>query len=158
MKAPTNDEPMSSEAANADTLLVSLRPDAARSGTDEPLTLHVEARNPTGEALALLLWNTPFEPTLSADAFAITRDGEPVPYRGRLVKRALPPPDDAVVRLAPGQRYRHAFDLARHYALDEPGTYSIELAPRPVAIDDGSGGGFADLAAADEDPVVVERY
>ena len=170
-REPTSDAPMN-DVANADTppdassgtppdtLLASLRADAARSGVDEPLIVRVAARNPSNGSLALLTWNTPFEPTLSADAFAIARDGEPVPYRGRLVKRAWPPPDDAIVRLAPGETFERELDLARHYALDEPGTYSIALAPRPVGIDAGSAGerAFAALAATGGEPVVVERY
>ena len=164
---PTSDAPMN-DVANADappgtppdTLLASLRVETARSGVDEPLIVRVEARNPSNEELALLTWNTPFEPTLSADAFAIARDGEPVPYRGRLVKRAWPPPDDAIVRLAPGETFERELDLSRHYAVYEPGTYSIALAPRAVGIDAGATGehAFAALAATGEEPVVVERY
>ena len=74
-----------------------LAADAPRSAVDAPLALRVEAANPTEQDALLLLWNTPFEHVLSADAFAITRDGQRVP---------LPRPDGQAPAAA--GRGRHA--------------------------------------------------
>ena len=142
-----------------DALPVTLSVAAPRTAVDEPLELLVQTRNPADGPASLLLWNTPFEPVLSTDAFEVTRDGEPVAYLGRMVRRLPPPRDEDVVRLAPGEAFARTLDLARHYALDAPGTYEIRFAPRPITLDDGSGDAsrFAPLVAADDGPVVVER-
>ena len=166
MKDAPEGEPRSAKTATRGeaeaplgTLLVSLRAESASSAIDAPFELVVEARNATAEGAEMLLWNTPFEPVLSADTFAVARDGEPVPYRGRTVKRATPPGDGAVVRLAPGETLERTVALSNHYAMDAPGTYEIGFVPRPVLVDDGSGGvrEFATLVPADAAPLVVER-
>ena len=142
-----------------DALGVTLRAVREDSAVGEPLELRVAATNAGERGAALLLWNTPFEPTLSADAFEVTRDGEPVAYLGRLVKRATPPPEDAIVRLPPGETLERTLDLARHYALDEPGTYAVALRERPVPFADPAGAPvpFARLVMADAAPLTVVR-
>ena len=62
-------------ANDGGTLEVILRPERASSIVGEPLELRVTATNAGERGAALLLWNTPFEPTLSADAFEVERDG-----------------------------------------------------------------------------------
>ena len=151
--AETPSEPLAS------TLELSARAAEKRSSIDAPLRLHVEARNASSEDAELLLWNTAFERVLSADVFRVSRDGEPVEYQGRLVKRAPPPGDDAVVRLAPGETLSRVVDLAPHYAVDVPGTYTVELDPARVPVDDGAPATarFAALVPVEGAPVAVER-
>ena len=121
--------------------------------------MHVTALNATDEPVELLLWNTPFESIVSADLFDVVReeDGVHLGYEGRLVKRALPPPADAIVTLAPGERLDAVVDLARLYALERPGRYTVRLDPLgvPVRID---GRPLADLTAGDPEPIAFERY
>lgn len=150
--------PGKAAAAPSGTLAASLRVASPAPSVDAPLEVVVATRNASDGTLSLLLWNTPFEAELSADVFRVTRDGEPVPYRGRLVRRAVPPPPDAVASLGPGDTLARTVTLSRHYALDVPGTYSIALAPRPPVADPAPGSpGFATLVAADAAALTVER-
>ena len=124
-----------------------------------PLEVRVSASNTTDEPLELLLWNTPFESIVSADLFDVVReeDGVHLGYEGRLVKRALPPPADAIVTLAPGERLYAVIDLSRLYALERPGRYTVRLDPLgvPVRID---GCPLAILTADDPEPIDFELY
>ena len=96
-------------------LAVSLRAGAERSAVGTPLEITVTARNTSGEDARLLLWNTPFEPTLSAGMFAVERDGETLPYRGRNAQaRSIPP---AGRRRRPPDRRRRAGERRRPVAL-----------------------------------------
>ena len=157
--APAATSPGAAEGPAPDALPVTLRAPDSRSPVDAPLEIVVEVRNDTDAEAAILLWNTPFEPTLSADAFAVARDGATVPYRGRMLRRALPPPEDAIARLAPGEALERTVALSEHYGLDAPGTYEIRFAPRPVLVDDGRGPRrLSPLVPADPEPVVVVRY
>lgn len=135
----------------APVLATELRAVDARMPVGAPLELRFVARNDTDETLELLIWNTPLEEPLSADLFAVERDGERLPYRGRLIKRGQPEVDD-LVRLAPGQAVERTVDIARYYAVDRPGRYTIAFAPRPSPLDARG----VRLGAPDE-PVVVER-
>ena len=140
-------------------LAVSLRAGAERSAVGTPLEITVTARNTSGEDARLLLWNTPFEPTLSAGMFAVERDGETLPYRGRMLKRSIPPAAGDVVRLIAGDALESVVDLSRYYAVDEPGSYTIRFEPRPVPVaaneDDAP---FATLLAPAEEALLVERH
>lgn len=60
-----------------------------------------------------------------AALFRITRDGEPVAYQGRLVKRTAAAERD-VVRLAPGASMSFQVELTGGYDLSENGRYAIE--------------------------------
>lgn len=124
-----------------------------------PLEVRVSASNTTDEPLELLLWNTPFESIISADLFDVVReeDGVHLGYEGRLVKRALPPPDDAIVTLAPGERLYAVIDLALLYSLERPGRYTVRFDPLgvPARID---GRPLADLTAGDSEPIAFELY
>lgn len=139
------------DALRGRALATSMRAPTTRSAVSTPLEIVFIARNDTAETLELLLWNTPFEDPLSADLFVVERDGERLPYRGRLVKRDRPEADD-FARLAPGQALEHRFDLARYYAVERPGRYEILFVPPPYAAD----GGGIPLEAIDE-PLLIER-
>lgn len=159
--SPTADDSAARRSPAGDTgigdILVTLRADVLRSPITAPLEIGVTALNASGEGVSLLIWNTPFEPVLSADLFSIERDGEKRAYRGRKVKRAVPPTEGDIIDLASGETLERIVDLSRYYALDAPGTYEIRFVPRPIPVDGGERG-LATLVAADEETVVVERY
>ena len=60
-----------------------------------------------------------------AALFRITRDGEPVAYQGRLVKRSAAS-EREVVRLAPGASMSFQVELTGGYDLSQNGRYAIE--------------------------------
>ena len=129
------------------------------SSVEAPLEVRVSARNDTAEPLELLLWNTPFESALAADLFDIVReeDGMHLAYLGPMVKRALPPPADAVVTLAPGESIDAVIDLSQSYALERAGSYTVRLDPLGVPTD-MDGRALATLVAGNPDPIAIERF
>ncbi len=103
---------------------------SARSAISSPFEVRITARNVAKRAQNLLLWNTPFEATLSADLFDIRHEGQRLEYRGRMVKRLPPPPAEAYRRIPPGESIEVVLDLADVYALNEPGNYELRYADR----------------------------
>ncbi len=99
---------------------------APRGADAGVITAWVE--NTSSSAVELLIWNTPFEQPLSADIFTVTRNGEPLPYQGRMVKRASPQPGDWLA-LSPGERLTVDVDLALAYGIEGAGDYRVALAP-----------------------------
>lgn len=98
-------------------------------------TVHFTARNVSSQPVEVLAWDLPGE-RQSANILAVTRDGTPVAYRGRLVKHA---PATAVdyLRLTPGGSYTATLDLAADYDLSRPGDYTVRLASTHVRVRPG---------------------
>ncbi|ASK91687.1 protease [Xanthomonas campestris pv. trichodesmae] len=69
----------------------------------------------------------------------VSRDGKPVDYTGRLVKRGLPKAADFTI-LQPGQSVKGEVDLAGAYDLSTSGNYSIQVrsALQYASFSDGS--------------------
>lgn len=63
---------------------------------------------------------------LESSLFQVSRDGKPVRYEGRLVKRGLPQAEDFVI-LKAGEQYRVQVDLSAAYDLAQSGYYSVTL-------------------------------
>jgi hypothetical protein len=79
--------------------------------------------------LYLLRWYTPLE-GMAGEIFAVTLDGERLPYQGVLASRMPPTPDDYVA-LDAGASVSVVVDLAEGYDLSKPGEYSVRfLSPR----------------------------
>lgn len=75
------------------------------------------------DTLRVLRWLTPLQ-GVSNDLFVVTRDGEPVPYTGRLVKWAAPTDAD-FIEIAPGETVSAAIDMSSVYDMSVTGNYSI---------------------------------
>jgi peptidyl-Lys metalloendopeptidase len=90
-----------------------------------PVSVQFTLANRTDEELLVLDWFTPLE-GVAGDIFRVERDGEPVAYRGILVKRGIPHPDE-YVSIAPGESVSAEVDLAESYDLSAPGSYTIEF-------------------------------
>jgi len=88
---------------------------------DVVATVTIENRSP--RTVLLPRWLVP-GPRLDASLFAVTRDGQPVTYLGRLVKRAAPGPADFVA-LAPGESLSAVTELTRHYDMSGGGEYVV---------------------------------
>jgi hypothetical protein len=83
-------------------------------------------RNRSARPVSVLTWQTPLEGLLG-DVFRVRKDGgEPLPYRGPMVKRGDPDADD-YVRLAPGAEATEEVDVALAYDLTSPGRYAISF-------------------------------
>ena len=92
--------------------------------TSEAVPLRFTLRNDSEREVKVLLWHTPVE-GFSADIFDVRRDGESVPYIGRLVKRAAPQEKDFVT-IAAGSAVSADFDLSAGYDVSRPGVYTVQ--------------------------------
>ncbi|MEE5090961.1 M35 family metallo-endopeptidase [Xanthomonas euvesicatoria] len=83
----------------------------------------------------------------------VSRDGKPVDYTGRLVKRGLPKAADFTI-LQPGQSVKGEVDLAGAYDLSTSGNYTIQVrsALQYASFSDGSL-----MKAANGEPAVATR-
>jgi peptidyl-Lys metalloendopeptidase len=82
-------------------------------------TLH----NDTLETRRVLVWHTPLA-GFSNDLFYVERDGEPVPYTGKLVKWGAPTAED-YVQIESGGSVSATFDPSAVYDMSQPGQYTI---------------------------------
>jgi hypothetical protein len=94
----------------------------------EPILITFKVKNTGSETYQLLTWGTPLEGELSADCFTVRRDGEAIPYDGKLVKRGDPPPEAYVV-VQPGEQLVSSVDISDAYAIDQVGDYTVALNP-----------------------------
>lgn len=108
-------------SANASPLQLTLEP----LGQDQ---LEVTMRNISENTVQVLRWTTPFEGGLPGDYFDIRMADQPaagrLTYKGRLLKRAAPLPED-YIRLAAGQSIRQVVALAQHYDIPETADYRV---------------------------------
>ncbi|WP_394828404.1 M35 family metallo-endopeptidase [Pendulispora albinea] len=92
---------------------------------DADSAITVTLTNRGSRSVRMLAWSTLLE-GIEAPLFDVRRDGEPVPYIGRLYKRAAPVAGDYVV-LAPGERLVRTVNLAEAYDLSISGNYRVQF-------------------------------
>jgi hypothetical protein len=92
----------------------------------DAILITFEIENTGSETYQLLTWGTPLEGQFTVDCLTVRRDGELVPYDGRLVKRGDPPPEAYVV-IRPGERLKKTVDISHTYAIDQAGDYTVTL-------------------------------
>ena len=102
---------------------VTVTPERATLGKSDEVAVVVTMTNTSPVTQYLLKWQTPFG-AVEAPLFDVTRDGQPVPYLGRMVKRAPPAPGDYIA-LAPGASRSVRVALSALYRMDVTGAYSI---------------------------------
>ncbi|HZH44217.1 MAG TPA: M35 family metallo-endopeptidase [Lysobacter sp.] len=85
--------------------------------------VEITVTNTSRKTVRVPKWQLPFA-AQESQLFQVSRDGRPVPYVGRLVKRGLPSPADFHV-LGPGQSVRVVVDLATSYDLSQAGEYVV---------------------------------
>ncbi|WOQ14847.1 protease [Aeromonas media] len=107
----------------------------AESGVNEPLPLVMTLTNRGQAPLEVLTWFTPFEGWF-ADAIDLTRDGQPLAYRGPLAKRGEPGDGDFLL-LGPGEQSHADADLAQAYDLSQPGSYRLSYRVQPLELTRG---------------------
>ena len=90
-----------------------------------PVLVSFTLANSSNITARVLTWYTPLE-GLRARLFRVSRDGEDIPYRGRMVKRGTPALCD-FVRIEPHKSVTVTIDLATGYNVSPPGKYHVEL-------------------------------
>ena len=137
-----------SALAAIDVTLTPLQPSVSRG---DDVMVRVTLTNSSGAVQHLLRWRTPLD-GVDAPLFEVRRDGQPVRYLGRQIKRQAPGPAD-YVRLDPGASLSKTVELSRLYEMSITGSYTIryhsaampapgagvqavvgELASKPVSI------------------------
>ncbi len=132
----------------ADTIAVTVTPDQPALGKGDDVNVTVTLTNTGNAPQRLLKWRTPFVPPEHA-LFSITRDGMPVRYLGRHVKRAAPSEADYIV-LAPGESRSARVELSKLYEMQVTGAYSVRYQTSNAAPSAKAGAGIVvgDIASA----------
>ncbi|GAA0553096.1 M35 family metallo-endopeptidase [Paractinoplanes ferrugineus] len=100
--------------------------------TTSTFTVRVAVRNASSSAVDVLSRDLP-QARESNAVLAVTRDGAPVPYRGKLVKFGAPTAAD-YTHIPAGGSYAVTVDLAGDYDLSRPGTFTVALASTRVRV------------------------
>jgi peptidyl-Lys metalloendopeptidase len=117
-------------AATADSTATLTTTVQIGQATSDALTVRFTARNTSSSTVNVLSRDLP-RARQSGAILAMTRDGAPVPYRGKMVKYAAPTAAD-YIRIPAGGTYGVTVDLADDYDLSRPGTYTVALASTQV--------------------------
>ncbi len=113
-------------AVSAQAAGLSVRLDVASPVLKGDVDVHVTLTLTNTSRIPLFLPKTQLPGEVHESAlFRITRDGEPVAYQGRLVKRSAAA-EHAVVRLAPGASMSFTVELSGAYDLSQNGRYAVE--------------------------------
>jgi len=122
-------------------IAVTVTPDKPELGMDDEVNVTVTLTNTGSTPQRLLKWRTPFVPPEHA-LFHITRDGQPVRYLGRHVKRAAPTDADYIV-LQPGESRSAWMELSALYEMQVTGAYSVRYLTSNAAPSTKAGAGSA---------------
>jgi len=113
---------MAAQAGN-NGVVVSVAPEKASLGKSDDVVVKVTFTNTSGSPQYVLKSHTPFE-GVDAPLFEVTRDGQPVRYLGRIVKRAAPTAADYYL-LKPGASYTVKVELSALYDMATTGDYAV---------------------------------
>jgi peptidyl-Lys metalloendopeptidase len=102
---------------------VTLSPAQPTVGRGDNVLVTVTLTNTSNTVQHLLRWRMP-QQSLEAPLFEVQRDGKPVRYLGRRIKRAAPGPAD-YLQLAPGAALTQTVELSRFYEMSITGNYTI---------------------------------
>jgi peptidyl-Lys metalloendopeptidase len=115
---------MGVQAAPANNgVVVSVAPEKASLGKSDDVVVKVTFTNTSGSPQYVLKSHTPFE-GVNAPVFEVTRDGQPVRYMGKIVKRAAPTAADYYL-LKPGASYTVKVELSSLYDMATTGDYAV---------------------------------
>ena len=91
----------------------------------EAIMCHLDIANQDTVDYYLLKWQTPLE-GMEAPYLTVSKDGQPLIYRGRVFKRGKPQLRD-FVHIKAGETVSNSVDISTGYDLSEPGVYDIVL-------------------------------
>ena len=103
--------------------VVKLSADKDSFGESDEVIIHVTITNPNSYPIKILKWFTPVN-ELERSLFTITRNGETVPYVGRMIKRAEPTENDYIT-IEAGASLTSDVNLARYYNLSSSDNYEV---------------------------------
>lgn len=101
-------------------------------GVAEDAVVKITYRNDSAEDIYLVRWQTALQ-GVEGNLFDVSRDGQEVPYTGRLYKRATPRAED-YIRIPAGTSRSADVELSSVYDLSRTGEYSIRYR---IALQDG---------------------
>jgi len=110
-------------SSTVDAANVTLMPLQSSVARGDDVIVRVILSNTSGKVEHLLRWRTPVA-GVEAPLFEVQRDGQPVRYLGRSVKRPLPGPAD-YLRLEPGATLSQTVELSALYDMSVTGSYTI---------------------------------
>ena len=128
---------LSSQAAGNNGVVVSVAPEKAALGKSDDVVVKVTFTNTSGSPQYVLKSHTPFD-GVSAPVFEVTRDGQPVRYLGKIVKRAAPTAADYYL-LKPGASYTVKVELSALYDMATTGEYAVRYHAASPQLFAGSG-------------------
>jgi peptidyl-Lys metalloendopeptidase len=117
-------------------------------GGDEAPLLEYTLENNSPDSLLVLRWQTPLA-GIEHDMLEVTRDGKPVAYTGKLIKRAAPRPED-YVEIEAGESLSVVFDPSASYDMVQAGEYTIRYRTMLTDVKAGSAKGAIVIAAREE--------
>lgn len=82
--------------------------------------------NLSADTLKFTQYHTPFEGFISNFIALTDSTGTAVRYIGAMAKRVSPPPAESFHSVAPGAEKSISFDLKKGYAIESPGTYTLQ--------------------------------
>lgn len=94
-----------------------------RHEASDELAVTFSLTNNGAESAFVLRWQTPLD-GIEADILVVERDGKPVPYIGKLIKRPAPIPED-YVEIKAGETLSVTFDPSATYDMRAKGEYTI---------------------------------
>jgi peptidyl-Lys metalloendopeptidase len=105
------------------SVTVSLTPLQTTIKRGEDVLVRVTLTNTAAGVQYVLRWRTPLDGIDDA-LFDVRRDGQPVTYLGRHIKRAAPGPAD-FLRIEPGATLTQTVELSRLYEMTVTGAYTV---------------------------------
>lgn len=114
---------LAGSAAAAPRITSQLEMDRSWLTGEDDVNVRFSLTNEGDTATTILKWQTPFE-GIDDDLFTVARNGEPVTYLGRHIKRPAPTAADFMT-LAPGQKVSVQVELSKYYDMAMTGEYTI---------------------------------
>ena len=114
---------VSAQAGSGLGVKTSLSVEKWRFESSEEIVVSYTLTNDGADTVSVLRWDTPVD-GIEANILSVARDGEAVPYIGKLVKRGVPQPDD-YLELGPGESMTFTFDPSTAYDMSAAGRYTL---------------------------------
>lgn len=99
--------------------------DASFLRSTQDVVVNFTMTNESDQKLRILRWETPFD-GIEANLFEVARNGDLVPYLGRVYKRGTPQASDYIM-LMPGESLSARVELSAYYEMGYGGEYLISF-------------------------------